>query len=72
MLEMIARRPREVTVRPTVGAGERYRWDALMGAVHLAGLRQAVPGTGGRGPSTRNRIAPSPNVVPGRETQAVR
>ena len=30
----IAQRLREVTVRPTVGAVERQRWDALMGGAH--------------------------------------
>ena len=34
MLELISRRLREVTVRPAVGADERIRWDALMGAHH--------------------------------------
>ena len=34
MLELISRRLREVTVRPVVGADERIRWDALMGAHH--------------------------------------
>ena len=32
--ELISRRLREVTVRPAVGADERCRWDALMGAHH--------------------------------------
>ena len=34
MLDAIAQRLREVTIRPTVGAGERQGWDALMVA-HL-------------------------------------
>ena len=42
MLEMIARRLREVTVRPTVGAGERSRWDVLMGAHHYLPFRGLV------------------------------
>ena len=42
MLELISRRLREVTVRPTVGAGERCRWDALMGAHHYLPFRGLV------------------------------
>ena len=38
MLELISRRLREVTVRPAVGADERCRWDALMGAKPFRGL----------------------------------
>ena len=34
MLGTIAQRLREVTVRATVGAAERQRWDELMGAHH--------------------------------------
>ena len=44
MLELISRQLREVTVRPAVGADERIRWDALMGAHHylpLPGLGRA-------------------------------
>ena len=39
MLEPVARRLREVTVRPTVGPSERNRWDALMGAHHYLAFR---------------------------------
>lgn len=42
MLEMIARRLREVTVRPTVDAGERSRWDALMAAHRYLPFRGLV------------------------------
>ena len=42
MLDTIAPRLREVTVRPTVGAGERSRWDALMGARHYLPFRGLV------------------------------
>ena len=42
MIEMIARRLREVTVRPTVGVGERRCWDALMGAHHYLPFRGLV------------------------------
>ena len=42
MLELISGRLREVTVRPTVGAGERCRWDALMGAHHYLPFRGLV------------------------------
>ena len=42
MLELISQRLREVTVRPTVGAGERVRWDALMGAHHYLPFRGLV------------------------------
>lgn len=42
MREMIARRLREVTVRPTEGAGERRRWDALMAARHDLPFRGLV------------------------------
>ena len=42
MLELISRRLREVTVRPVVGADERIRWDALMGAHHYLPFRGLV------------------------------
>ena len=42
MLDMIARRLREVTVRPTAGAGERQRWDALMATHHYLPFRGLV------------------------------
>ena len=42
MLELISRRLREVTVRPAVGADERNRWDALMGAHHYLPFRGLV------------------------------
>ena len=42
MVETIARRLREVTVRPAVGADERLRWDALMGAHHYLPFRGLV------------------------------
>ena len=42
MLDTFAQRLREVTVRPTVGAGERQRWDALMGAHHYLPFRGLV------------------------------
>ena len=42
MLDTIAPRLREVTVRPTVGADERSRWDALMGAHHYLPFRGLV------------------------------
>ena len=42
MLEPVARRLREVTVRPTVGPSERNRWDALMGAHHYLPFRGLV------------------------------
>ena len=42
MLDTIAPRLREVTVRPTVGTGERSRWDALMGAHHYLPFRGLV------------------------------
>ena len=42
MLDSIAQRLREVTVRPTRGAGERQRWDALMGAHHYLPFRGLV------------------------------
>ena len=42
MLDTIAPRLREVMVRPTVGAGERSRWDALMGAHHYLPFRGLV------------------------------
>ena len=42
MLEPVARRLREVTVRPTVGPSERNRWDALMGAHHYLAFRGLV------------------------------
>ena len=42
MLDTIARRPREFTVRPMVGTGERSRWDALMGAHHYLPFRGLV------------------------------
>ena len=42
MLELISRRLREVTVRPAVGADERIRWDALMGAHHYLPFRGLV------------------------------
>ena len=42
MRDTIARRLREVTVRPTVGVGERRRWDALMGAHHYLPFRGLV------------------------------
>ena len=42
MLELISRRLREVTVRPAVGADERIRWDALMGAHHYLPSRGLV------------------------------
>ena len=42
MLELISRRLREVTVRPAVGADERCRWDALMGAHHYLPFRGLV------------------------------
>ena len=42
MLDTIAQRLREVTVRPTVGGGERRRWDALMGAHHYLPFRGLV------------------------------
>ena len=42
MLDTIAPRLREVTVRPTVGAGERSRWDALMAAHHYLPFRGLV------------------------------
>ena len=38
----IAGRLREVTVRPTVGSGERQRWDALMSAHHYLPFRGLV------------------------------
>ena len=42
MLDMIAQRLREVTVRPTAGAGERQRWDALMATHHYLPFRGLV------------------------------
>ena len=42
MLGTIAQRLREVTVRPTVGARERQRWDELMGAHHYLPFRTLV------------------------------
>ena len=42
MLDTIAPRLREVTVRPTAGAGERSRWDALMAAHHYLPFRGLV------------------------------
>ena len=42
MLDTIAQRLREVTVRPTAGAGERQRWDALMAAHHYLAFRGLV------------------------------
>ena len=42
MPDTIARRLREVTLRPTVGTGERSRWDALMGAHHYLPFRGLV------------------------------
>ena len=42
MLEPLARRLHEVTVRPTVGTSERNRWDALMGAHHYLAFRGLV------------------------------
>ena len=42
MLEPVARRLREVTVRPTVGTSERSRWDALMAAHHYLPFRGLV------------------------------
>ncbi len=42
MLDTIAQRLREVTVRPTMGAAERQRWDALMGAHHYLPFRGLV------------------------------
>ena len=38
----MAQRLREVTVRPTAGAGERQRWDALMAAHHYLPFRGLV------------------------------
>ena len=40
MLGTIAQRLREVTVRPTVGARERQRWDELMSAHHYLSAGQ--------------------------------
>ena len=42
MLDTIAQRLREVTIRPTVGASERRRWDALMAAHHYLAFRGLV------------------------------
>ena len=42
MLEPVAGRLHEVTVRPTVGPSERNRWDALMGAHHYLAFRGLV------------------------------
>ena len=42
MLGTIVQRLREVTVRPTVGAAERQRWDELMGAHHYLPFRTLV------------------------------
>ena len=42
MLGPVARRLREVTVRPTVGPSERNRWDALMSAHHYLPFRGLV------------------------------
>ena len=42
MLDPVARRLREVTVRPTVGTSERSRWDALMAAHHYLAFRGLV------------------------------
>ena len=42
MLGTIAQRLREVTVRPTVGARERQRWDELMSAHHYLPFRTLV------------------------------
>ena len=42
MLGTVAQRLREVTVRPTVGARERQRWDELMGAHHYLPFRTLV------------------------------
>ena len=42
MLDTIAPRLREVTVRPTVGADQSSRWDALMGAHHYLPFRGLV------------------------------
>ena len=42
MLEPVARRLREVTVRPTVGPSERGRWDALMDVHHYLPFRGLV------------------------------
>ena len=42
MLEPVAGRLHEVTVRPTVGPSERNRWDALMGAHHYLPFRGLV------------------------------
>ena len=42
MLEPLAGRLHEVTVRPTVGTSERNRWDALMGAHHYLAFRGLV------------------------------
>ena len=42
MLDTIAQRLREVAVRPTRGAGERQRWDVLMGAHHYLPFRGLV------------------------------
>ena len=44
MLELIAGRLREVSVRPTVGASERNQWDALMGAHHYLPFRGLAQG----------------------------
>ena len=42
MPDKIARRLREVAVRPTVGVGERRRWDELMAAHHYLPFRTLV------------------------------
>ena len=42
MLDTIAQRLREVTVRPTAGGRERQRWDALMSAHHYLPFRGLV------------------------------
>ena len=42
MLDTLARRLHEVTVRPTVGTSERNRWDALMGTHHYLAFRGLV------------------------------
>ena len=49
MVEHLAGRLREVTLRPTVGSGERQRWDALMSAHHYLPFR----GLGRGGAATR-------------------
>ena len=42
MLEPLAGRLHEITVRPTIGTSERNRWDALMGAHHYLAFRGLV------------------------------